>query len=100
MLLAPVSVVESTYGLPTICRATLGAALVAAPLAGQVLRQENGGRAPESYCTREMLRTRNAMGKGGRIACAKDPARPAILLVHGLHQSITTWTMPSAVGFS
>ncbi|TMG78490.1 MAG: hypothetical protein E6H78_21350, partial [Betaproteobacteria bacterium] len=47
-----------------------------------------------------MLRTWNAMGKGGRIACAKDPARPAILLVHGLHQSITTWTMPSAVGFS
>ncbi len=34
-------------------------------------------------------------GKGGRIACAADPTRPAILLVHGLHQDMRTWTAPS-----
>lgn len=37
---------------------------------------------------------------GGRIVCAKDPLQPAILLVHGLHQSLTTWTAPSAIGYS
>ena len=39
-------------------------------------------------------------GDGGRIVCAKDPTAPAILLVHGLHQSVTTWTAPSAIGYS
>jgi len=34
-------------------------------------------------------------GKGGRVACAADPTRPAILLVHGLHQDMRTWTAPS-----
>lgn len=35
--------------------------------------------------------------KPGQIVCAADPARPAILLVHGLHQDATTWTAPSYV---
>ena len=34
-------------------------------------------------------------GKYGRIGCAEDPTRPAILLVHGLHQDGRTWTAPS-----
>ncbi|MEA2725246.1 MAG: hypothetical protein QOH59_3017 [Gemmatimonadales bacterium] len=34
-------------------------------------------------------------GKHGRIVCAKDPTRPAILLVHGNHQDGRTWTAPS-----
>jgi hypothetical protein len=40
------------------------------------------------------------LGEGGRIACATDPARPAVLLVHGLHQEARTWTAPSYVEFS
>jgi hypothetical protein len=35
--------------------------------------------------------------KPGKIACASDPSRPAILLVHGLHQDASTWTAPSYV---
>jgi pimeloyl-ACP methyl ester carboxylesterase len=38
-------------------------------------------------------------GDGGRIVCG-PPTAPVILLVHGLHQSITTWTAPSTVGYS
>ena len=34
-------------------------------------------------------------GRGGRIACAADPTRPAVLLVHGLHQDMRSWTAPS-----
>lgn len=34
-------------------------------------------------------------GNGGKISCAADPTRPAILLVHGLHQDMRTWTAPS-----
>ena len=32
---------------------------------------------------------------GGRIHCNADPTRPAILLVHGLHQDLTSWTAPA-----
>lgn len=32
---------------------------------------------------------------GGAIACSADPTRPAILLLHGLHQNKSTWTAPS-----
>lgn len=34
-------------------------------------------------------------GEHGRIVCAADPTRPAILLVHGNHQDGRTWTAPS-----
>lgn len=34
-------------------------------------------------------------GEHGRIVCAKDPTRPAILLFHGNHQDGRTWTAPS-----
>jgi hypothetical protein len=34
-------------------------------------------------------------GQYGRIVCATDPTRPAILLFHGLHQDARTWTAPS-----
>lgn len=33
---------------------------------------------------------------GGRFHAAADPSRPAILLVHALHQSAHSWTKPSA----
>ncbi len=39
-------------------------------------------------------------GKYGRIVCAEDPTRPAILLVHGLHQDGRTWTAPSSTEFA
>lgn len=39
-------------------------------------------------------------GKYGRIVCAKDPTRPAILLVHGLHQDARTWTAPSSTEYA
>jgi len=39
-------------------------------------------------------------GEGGKITCSADPTRPAILLVHGLHQEARTWTAPSYVEFS
>lgn len=35
-------------------------------------------------------------GEHGRIVCGSDPTRPAILLVHGLHQDARTWTTPSS----
>lgn len=39
-------------------------------------------------------------GKYGRIVCAEDPTRPAILLVHGLHQDGRTWTAPSSTEYA
>jgi len=39
-------------------------------------------------------------GKHGRIICASDPTRPAILLVHGLHQDGRTWTAPSSTEYA
>jgi PGAP1-like protein len=39
-------------------------------------------------------------GSYGRIVCAADPTRPAILLVHGLHQDGRTWTAPSSTEFA
>lgn len=36
----------------------------------------------------------------GRISCAADPTRPAILLVHGLHQDARTWTAPSSTEYA
>lgn len=39
-------------------------------------------------------------GNHGRIVCAEDPTRPAILLVHGLHQDGRTWTAPSSTEFA
>lgn len=39
-------------------------------------------------------------GEGGRIVCASDPTRPAVLLFHGLHQDVNTWTAPSLVGYA
>ena len=39
-------------------------------------------------------------GGSGRIVCAADPTRPAILLFHGLHQDAQTWTAPSHTGYA
>lgn len=39
-------------------------------------------------------------GGGGRIACGADPARPVVLLFHGLHQDAQTWTAPSHVEYA
>lgn len=37
---------------------------------------------------------------GGVFCRGKDASRPAILLVHGLHQTAETWTKPSSTGYS
>ena len=37
---------------------------------------------------------------GGVICKSADPSRPAILLVHGLHQSMESWTKPSSTGYT
>jgi pimeloyl-ACP methyl ester carboxylesterase len=37
---------------------------------------------------------------GGVICKSANPSRPAILLVHGLHQSAESWTKPSSVGYN
>ncbi|MBZ5540586.1 MAG: hypothetical protein LAN61_08720 [Acidobacteriia bacterium] len=37
---------------------------------------------------------------GGVLCRGKDASRPAILLVHGLHQSAETWTKPSSTGYT
>jgi len=37
---------------------------------------------------------------GGVFCRGKDGSRPAILLVHGLHQSAETWTKPSSTGYT
>jgi hypothetical protein len=39
-------------------------------------------------------------GEFGRIVCAKDPSRPAILLFHGNHEDGRTWTAPSYTGYA
>ena len=57
-------------------------------------------KAGVNSCPAHVVTAWARIGAGGRIFCAKDASRPAILLVHGLHQDITTWTAPSAVGYS
>ena len=37
---------------------------------------------------------------GGVICKGSDPSRPVILLVHGLHQSVESWTKPSSTGYT
>jgi pimeloyl-ACP methyl ester carboxylesterase len=37
---------------------------------------------------------------GGVICAGTDPSRPAILLIHGLHQSAASWTKPSSTGYN
>lgn len=39
-------------------------------------------------------------GKHGRITCAADPTRPAILLFHGNHEDGRTWTAPSHTDYA
>ncbi len=91
-----------------ICGAFLPAAALLSSLAGPMLGQvvsRPGAPAttqPSSatFCPPAARSWWAGLGKGGEIACAKDPARPAILLVHGLHQSLLTWTAPSSIGYS
>jgi pimeloyl-ACP methyl ester carboxylesterase len=58
------------------------------------------GRLLDNDCPSTVVLWWQRLANGGRIVCAHDPTRPAILLVHGLHQNITTWTAPSTVGYS
>ena len=41
-----------------------------------------------AFCSAGVRQWWARLGAGGQIACAGNPARPAILLVHGLHQSL------------
>ncbi len=76
----------------------------AAPLRGQVLPRPvvplTTQPSSPAYCTDAVRKWWAHVGLGGQLTCARDPARPAILLVHGLHQSLLTWTAPSTVGYS
>ena len=90
-------IVSSCWG------ALVAACLLAAPLDAQISRP--GGRPGErivagradaaSNCSAAVTAWWRAHGRGGRIACAADATRPAILLVHGLHQDMRSWTAPS-----
>jgi hypothetical protein len=81
-----------------------------APMAGQVVPRPGQKiavlqNAPQLasgslFCGAQVVNWWKGHAKGGLIACSKDPGRPAILLVHGLHQNLTTWTAPSAVGYA
>lgn len=73
---------------------TLGTAQATRPAAGKLVI------ADESHCDARVSSWWQHLGDGGRIVCSADPTQPAILLVHGLHQSLTTWTAPSAIGYS
>ena len=58
----------------------------------------NTGRPPLAGCSpavRTWWKQTVGTGKHGRIVCAQDPTRPAILLFHGNHQDGRTWTAPS-----
>src|SRR4051812_39777340 len=44
---------------------------------------------------RAWWKERVGTGNFGRIVCADDPTRPAILLFHGTLQDSRTWTGPS-----
>lgn len=70
---------------------------IASQSAAQVPRPGKGaiGALHVSGCPAAVDAWWRAHGKGGRIACAQDPTRPAILLVHGLHQDMRSWTAPS-----
>lgn len=48
-----------------------------------------------SLAVQAWWRTAAGTGQYGRIACAADPTRPAILLFHGNHEDGRTWTAPS-----
>ncbi len=54
----------------------------------------------QSACSGAVRRWWGQHGGGGRIVCASDPTRPAILLFHGLHQDARTWTAPSYVEYA
>lgn len=45
-------------------------------------------------------RQKAGTGKYGRIVCAADPTRPAILLFHGNHEDGRTWTAPSHTDYA
>jgi hypothetical protein len=80
------------------------AILIAGTLSPTQLRGQVAPRAVVStgvqYCTAQVSAWWKSLGNGGRITCSQDPTRPVILLVHGLHQNLTTWTAPSEVGYS
>ncbi|MGH7429408.1 MAG: hypothetical protein ACREJ4_13790, partial [Candidatus Methylomirabilaceae bacterium] len=53
-----------------------------------------------AYCPQSRAITAQSLRSLGRISCSRDPSRPVILLVHGLHQNQKTWTEPSDVGYA
>ncbi|MDQ3223381.1 MAG: hypothetical protein M3Q75_07935 [Gemmatimonadota bacterium] len=53
-----------------------------------------------SQAVRGWWKERAGSDQLGRISCADDPTRPAILLVHGLHQDARTWTAPSSTEYA
>ena len=77
-------------------------AMTAARATAQVPRPSvlPAGRLLDNDCPSTVVLWWQRLANGGRIACAHDPTRPAILLVHGLHQNINTWTAPSTVGYA
>lgn len=54
----------------------------------------------EAYCPPSRAIAPGGLRSLGRISCSQDPTRPVIILVHGLHQSLKTWTEPSNVGYA
>jgi pimeloyl-ACP methyl ester carboxylesterase len=86
----------------------VAAGLLGPALAGSLPGQVPGrpGMLPSTqpssaaFCSADQRQWWARLGAGGQISCARDPSRPAILLVHGLHQSLLTWTAPSTVGYS
>lgn len=96
----------------TSARAMVGLLLIAGAHSGLVSAQRQpvgpiGPPSSESYCApqaagrvAQAVRPGVALPFSGRISCSRDPARPVIILVHGLHQNTKTWTAPSDVEYA
>jgi pimeloyl-ACP methyl ester carboxylesterase len=90
---------------PAMVGLVLGMGTMAvAPLAAQVrvppLVDRTKAASSEAYCPQSRAMAPGGLRSLGRISCSQDPTRPVIILVHGLHQSLKTWTEPSNVGYA
>ncbi len=74
--------------------------LVFALLSGAFCVQTQAQVSRDRGCSAKVIEWWRQHGSGGRIVCGSDPARPAILLVHGLHQDAQSWTAPSSLQFA
>src|SRR5688572_21777921 len=87
LLAAPLDAQINRPGGRPVGRPTVGAP---PPADSAAARLAPGAKLADgaSLCPAAVSKWWREHGRGGRIACAADPTRPAVLLVHGLHQDM------------